>query len=234
MPTEQHVIGPQTIDLTGQRFQRLLVARFAGTSRRGAARWECLCDCGQRRVVFATSLRQGTTRSCGCLWREEQRQRSAVLNRTHGRSKTPEYKTWLAMRRRCTNPRDTAAHAYLDRGISVCARWADSFEAFHADMGPKPSRAHTLERTDNDAGYWCGHCDECRAKGRAANCCWATRAVQARNTRKNILVSYQGRTMCAAELARLPECAVAQATVQRRLAAGWAVERAVTTPSLTR
>jgi hypothetical protein len=76
---------------------------------------------------------------------------------------------------RCENPRDARYGYYGARGITVCEAW-HTFEAFDADMGPRPSLDYTLERRDNDGPY----CPE--------NCCWATRSEQQRNTRQTVFV----------------------------------------------
>lgn len=78
----------------------------------------------------------------------------------------------------------------------MCARWRDSFDAFHADMGDRPSLAHTIDRRDNDRGYDCGACDDCRARGASANCRWATKAEQARNKSNTLRIEHNGRTQC--------------------------------------
>jgi hypothetical protein len=151
------------IDLAGQRFGRLTVVSYGKNAREG---WFCRCDCGVEWFVPSGSLRNGSTRSCGCLKRDEMSQRL----RTHGGAFMPEYKIWEAMRRRCSKPSDPSYKNYGARGISVCERWLD-YGNFLADMGKRPTPKHTLDRTNNDGNYEPG------------NCHWATRSEQAKNRR---------------------------------------------------
>lgn len=94
-------------------------------------------------------------------------------------NKPPEFNVWCKMRQRCNNPKSPDFENYGGRGITVCERWQD-FAAFMADMGERPSPAHTLERENNDKGYG------------PDNCIWATRDIQARNRRPRAL-----RPVCA-------------------------------------
>lgn len=80
------------------------------------------------------------------------------MSSKHGLSYTPEYRAWQTMRLRCTNPANAAFPGYGGRGIRVCERWLQSVEAFIADMGPKPSPKHELDRIDNDGHYEPGNC----------------------------------------------------------------------------
>lgn len=126
---------------------------------------------------------------------------------------------WFNMIQRCLDRKHPAFKDYGKRGIWVTSRWqgSDGFKNFLADMGPRPSPTHTLERKNNESAYG------------PENCCWATRKEQANNRRSNRHVTYQGRTQTAAQWAEelFPEN---PGRVQTRLAKGWSVERALTTP----
>jgi hypothetical protein len=84
---------------------------------------------------------------------------------------TAEYRAWHGMKTRCTNPNRPDWKNYGGRGITICERWANSYEAFLADMGRKPSPAYTLDRINNDGNYEPG------------NCRWTTWDLQSRNKR---------------------------------------------------
>lgn len=98
------------MDLTGQRFSRLVVEKFHSL-RKGRAMWECLCDCGNRTVVQAGRLRGNRTRSCGCYRKEKSAERSF----RHGMLRTPTYLTWVSMIQRCENPKATGYEYYGGR-----------------------------------------------------------------------------------------------------------------------
>jgi hypothetical protein len=195
-------------DLTGQRFGRLTVARL-GDRRRKQRRWICSCDCGADTIVPTDHLRSGHTTSCGCL-----RQETMAAGRpTHGLAKHPLYRVWGAMKDRCTNPNAGAYPWYGGRGVRVCGRWQKDFAAFLADMGPRPTPGHSIDRIDRNGDY----CPE--------NCRWATRTEQARNHGNNRLLTLEGRTKPLVAWAE--ECGVNPSTVQTRLARGWTVGQAL-------
>jgi hypothetical protein len=212
------------IDLNGKRFGRWVVIGFAGRKNRkggSSARWRVQCDCGNVGVVPSDVLRDGRSRSCGCLNKELARQR---IKHGHDRrgQRSLEYKVWVGIRSRCNNKAHGLYSYYGGRGIKVCSRWngKNGFANFLKDMGPRPSARYSIERKDNNKGY------------SPSNCCWATHHDQMRNTRHTVMVLFGGRRMCltdAAIEAGLPY-KVVHGRIKRR---GWTVERALTTPHKT-
>lgn len=169
----------RTIDRTGEIHGRLqVICRSPDHAR---AYWVCVCDCGKSTTVRGDHLKEGRVQSCGCI-KDEQRF-------VHGMSRTPIYKCWQAMKDRCSNPLAKEAKNYLERGIYVCDRWAESFENFFADMGNTPEGL-TLDRIDNDLGY------------SKENCRWATRKEQVVNRRNTRFVTIGGETMCLKDWCR--------------------------------
>lgn len=129
---------------------------------------------------------------------------------------TPEYRIWSGIKTRCHNPRDHGYFNYGGRGITMWTAWRESFEAFFADVGRRPSAKHSIDRVDNNRGYEPG------------NVRWATRSEQARNRRGNRLLTFNGATRTATEWAAFYDMSIQ--CLAYRLKAGWSVERALTTP----
>lgn len=171
----------------------------------------CRCACGNPTSVIATSVKLGLTKSCGCLSRER--------STTHGFYGHPFYALWNGIIDRCTKPEAQGYRNYGGRGITVCAGWLDPWafaEDLYREIGPRPDGVgekgyalYSLDRKDNDGGYWCGRCAECADMGRSFNVQWSTRSEQILNQRKvstltqDVLRLTKERDALAAELAAL-------------------------------
>ena len=165
------------VDLTGQRFGRLIALSSAEKSARGRTRWHCQCDCGVKVVIPTFHLRGGNTLSCGCF-REELR---STYKRTHGASRTRPYGIWSDMIKRCTNPNHKFWSRYGGRGIRICDAWL-RYENFIADMGEPPPK-YSIERKNNDGNYEPG------------NCIWVDQKTQRRNRSDSKFIVLRGKRM---------------------------------------
>lgn len=160
------------VDITGKKFFRLdVIGKTSVRDGSGSIRWDCHCECGNRLSVSGASLRNGNTRSCGCLKKER------FTARTHGLSYEPVYAIWEAMIQRCYNPRNRKYADYGGRGIEVCKAWRHDPQAF-ISWAKENGYEHrvgrdklTIDRTDNNSGY------------SPSNCRWVTYAVQNGNQR---------------------------------------------------
>lgn len=191
--------------VAGETFGRLTAIRKTSNS---PSRWLCRCTCGTEKSVNASHLLQGNTRSCGCLKNPA---------KTHGKTKTREFTSWQGMLGRCYTPTNKKYPSYGGRGISVCPRWKNSFEAFLQDMGPRPSPQHSIDRIDNDGNYEPG------------NCRWATPKEQSRNRRSNVLLTHNGKTQTVVEWSE--ETGISKyALLQRIQKLKWSTEEALTRP----
>lgn len=193
-------------NLVGMSFGRLLVVEKVPSGRQTL--WLCRCQCGKTCLPSSSNLVSGRTKSCGCLRTEELNSRG-TLRRYH----LDEYCAWASAKNRCNNNRNLSYENYGARGISMCKEWALSFETFLSDMGPKPSKRHQLDRIDVDGNY----CPE--------NCRWALPVVQQNNRRNTIQLLINGRKLSLQEASR--QYGVNEATIRRRLRAGYRMEEAV-------
>lgn len=192
-------------DLTGMVFGRLTVTEYAGSNSRRNSKWNCVCTCGVSLETLSVSLLRGVTKSCGCLSPDRNRERAS-----HGMSNSAEFRVWADMWQRCTNPNNKAYPRYKDRAPPDI--WRD-FAVFYAELGPRPTSKHTLERVDNDKPYGPG------------NCRWATVAEQNRNTSKNVQVlTADGQRLCLSDACA--KVGLLSDTVRWRRRRGMTIEQA--------
>lgn len=202
------------IDLAGTTFGRWTVISGPDKNRYCS----CKCQCGVEKLVQVRTLMNGESTSCGCRRREVSRMRQLKHGEScRGTPVSKEYRAWRHIQERCYTKSCADYPRYGGRGITVCERWRNSFEAFLEDMGRAPARNLTIERLNNNGNYEPG------------NCIWATRTQQARNTRRNRFLTLGGKRLPISEWAVL--YGIRPSVILQRLKLGWSEESAITTPS---
>lgn len=173
----------------------------------------CKCDCGNSKKIESYSVKKGLSKSCGCLLKEIISQ----CNKTHGLSKTSEYKIWKNMKNRCYRTSSKGYKHYGGRGITVCKRWLKSFQLFISDVGKRPSPKHSLGRLDNNKGY------------KPSNCEWQTDTEQANNKTTSHFITFEDKTLTVKQFSK--EKGIAYQTLLQRLNRfHWPIEKALTQP----
>lgn len=200
------------IDLIGKRFGRLLVLSELPERKNKLILWKCLCDCGKTLNVFGINLTRCHTASCGCLQKEQARERVF----SHGMIQTRQYKIWAGMKNRCQNPKNSSYELYGEKGIALCGRW-QKFENFWEDMKDGYADNLSIDRVDNDKGYY------------KENCRWATQKQQQNNRGNNHLVSFNGETKTLKQWAE--SIGINYRILSNRINTyNWSIEKALTTP----
>ena len=203
-------MGMPAKDLTGLKFGYLTAIRRQGTTSHGCATWLCQCDCGAQVVRMSQYLRDSKRsgkKSCGCYHN----------NTKHGMTDSRPFRIWSNMRSRCLTPADKDYAQYGGAGISVCPSWAESFEAFWADMQPGYADHLTLDRIDGSKGY-------CKS-----NCRWATTQEQQNNRKNNVWLDTPKGRMTVSQAAKAYGLKVI--TLHARLFRyKWGLTRALNTP----
>lgn len=194
----------------------LTIIREVGLNSWGRKAVLCACDCGKEVTVALKYVKSGHTRSCGCA-RVTNNYR---LRYTHGQSHTDEHNIWQGMKQRCYNENVERYPNYGGRGITVCAEWLNDFQQFYRDMGPRPSKFHSIDRINNDGPY------------SPENCRWATVSQQQRNKRRTVFLTANGERRSLSEWAELR--GFSHITFFKRYQAGWSDEEIVNTPKLAR
>jgi hypothetical protein len=192
----------------GQIYNRFTILKIVEPSK-GYKNALVMCSCNLKTIKFVrlSNLKNGNTKSCGCLKIEKTKEKNTI----HGLRKCPIYGIWKKMKQRCENKTNKDYINYGARGIYVCERWQE-FKNFYDDMFPSWSFGLTIDRKNNNEGYTFD------------NCRWTTRLEQNRNTRKNFYINYQGRTQCLS--AWCQEFNLKYHTVKRRFYDGKTPEQA--------
>jgi len=190
-------------NMIGQKIGQLLVIAPAKSYKHGSV-WTCRCDCGVIVAVRGHSLRKkNPTQSCGCI-------NPGKSSHGHNNTNSPTYRTWMAMKQRCSNPKNIAFDRYGGRGISVCQRWQNSFENFINDMGPRPP-GHTIERRNVDGNYT------------PDNCCWIPNDKQCLNRRSNVIIEFNGKKQTVTEWSK--EIGIPREIIYHRIKAKWPIDK---------
>lgn len=193
--------------VSGMQSFDLKLLEFSGQThdKRGKI-WSAICLCGETTTVGSYEFVKGNKKSCGC--------RKNKKNPKYGQIKTkdmPEYETWCHIKRRCSGRSKCPGDAsYTKRGITVCERWQNSFQNFYDDMDPRPSPKHSIDRKNNEEGYF------------PENCWWATAEEQQNNRSNNVRISHNGETKTIAQWAK--ETNISDKAFRRRLNLGWPME----------
>jgi hypothetical protein len=216
-------------DLTGQRFTYLTVINQQGTNNQNRAMWLCKCDCGNEKLICSHDLKH-KTKSCGCY---QKKVTSQNLNKGRGWNKgtgkinpirkEQSYKDlketrlkniYYHMIRRCYNPKDTRYKDYGGRGITVCQEWLKDLREFYGwAVNNGYSENLTIDRKNNNEEY------------SPDNCRWVTRKIQSNNTRRNVYITFGGKTATLAKWA--DTIGIKYSTLRARLSRGWDVGRAL-------
>jgi hypothetical protein len=154
-------------DLTGMKFGRLTAIKI-DHKKNNSNYWLFKCDCGSDFIKKGAIVKNGHTSSCGCLKKDLLRDK----NSTHKLSYLQEYKIWLGIKKRCYDKNCKAYFNYGGRGILMSKDWINDFVKFYKDVGERPTKKHSIDRINNDLGYF------------KENCRWATQKQQCKNTRK--------------------------------------------------
>lgn len=202
-------------DLTSMRFGYLTVFSRAQNSSTGEAMWNCKCDCGNTVTVGGYSLRNGNTKSCGCL----QKEITVSRNKTHGKSNSRLYRTYMHMKERCFSKNDKRYEEYGGRGITICNEWLgkSGFENFYKwSMENGYADNLTIDRKDVNGNY------------EPSNCRWTNMRVQQNNRRNNHTLEYNGETKTLSQWSEIT--GIKSITILNRLRLGWSVEKALSEP----
>lgn len=210
------------IDLTGRKFGKLVVIERGANGTDGRATWKCQCDCGNIVYVKGSRLRNGHTKSCGCLRKEL----PVMVSSVHGKRESRLYAIWSNMKQRCYNENNKRYKTYGARGITVCPEWLDEVNGFINFYNWSMANGYdesaergecTLDRKDNDKGY------------SPENCRWTSNIRQQNNKSNTKYVEHNGTTHTISEWSKILGIKK-QKLYNRIFKLNWSVEDAFTKP----
>lgn len=201
----------EKIDISGQKFGRLLALYPTHKGRRTA--WKCICDCGSEVIVTTDALRANKSKSCGCYAKE----RARDANIKHNKRYTRLYSTFARMKQRCYNKNNPKYKNYGGRGIQICQEWLDDFDKFYDwSLSNGYSEILTIDRINVNGNY------------EPSNCRWVDMKEQSKNRTTNIVVKYNGESKVLSEWCSILN--LDYKLVNRRINDGWNVEDAFFKP----
>jgi hypothetical protein len=212
-----HPSHARFVNITNKVFGRLTVLGYIGKNKKGRSVWLCECDCGNYVSVVGYSLEGNNTTSCGCYWKEKQKDRNFKHGQAVTCQKTKVYAAWRSIINRCYNETFYYYKNYGGRGITIAQEWRNDFISFYAHVGDPPSNKHSIDRIDNDKGYIPG------------NLRWATASQQSKNRSNTIILEFNGIKRCISEWARVIN--VKQQCIYYRYKKGWCTFCIFTTPT---
>ena len=178
----------QIENLVGKRFGRLVVFEMGPRNKQNKIQWLCKCDCGKTTLVCGAKLKNGHTKSCGCL----REQNTGKMFTKHNKSMSTIYHVYYGIKGRCYNPKNSVYRYYGGKGVTMCEDWRNDFMAFYnwaIANGYKDGL--TIDRINSNGNY------------EPSNCRWVTQKEQNRNKKSNRFELFAGKKRCVAEIAEL-------------------------------
>lgn len=195
----------------GDKFSRLTIVREV-EKRKKARFFLCKCDCGTEKVIRMVQLTSGQTKSCGCFKREH----LISMIYKNGLSRTKLYKVWTSMKQRCMNPKCDVYMYYGERGVLIYKDWLEFENFYNWAVGNGYEEGLTIERIDVNSNY------------EPNNCTWIPQSEQSSNTRRNRLISYNGKKQNIAQWVK--ETGLSYNCIRSRLKRGWDIKKTLTEP----
>lgn len=192
-------------NLIGNKYGMLTVIEKGESTKRGKLTWKCRCDCGniKKKSVNGYDLKSGKVKSCGCYYSIS----NARRNVTHGDTSSRLYRIWQGVKARCYR-KSTKEYAYYGgKGINVCKDWLEYLKFKEWAYNNGYSDKLTLDRIDNNKGYF------------PDNCRWVSYTIQARNRSNNRVVNVNQEEHTLSEWSEIS--GINAATIAWRLDHGW-------------